>query len=713
MSIGFSMLPATTLIAGESAQGNAGLPADPGDRSRIDTWLQLLDNGKIKILTGKMELGQGIMTAIRQVAAEELNTSPDLIEVHIAETGVTANEGSTVGSMSIQSSAMAVRNAAASARERLIDMAAAELKVKPDQVTLEDGVLTSAGKKITLADLLKGRQISDKVSTPKTILAKTRRQYVGKPLPRKEIEEVVRANRYFVQDLQFPGMVHARIVRPPGYRARLTSIDENKAKSLPGLEKLIRIGSMIGVVAADEYQAVKLAKEVAKLATWEGQTPLPAGVSLKEHVKSLPTDSQTDKETPNWKEPDLESAATVHKATYFKPYIMHAANGPSCAVAHFQDGKLSVWSHSQGVYALRDTLATLLSMPVGNIHVKGVPGSACYGHNAADDVAAEAALLAVEYPGKHVRLQWMREEENAWEPYSTPMIMALRAGLDEAGKITHWGYELWSDVHGTRPGGKPENLLPAYYIEKGFDGPAQGFRGGAVRNAEPYYAVSQMSLKSHLFTGPLRRSALRGLGAYANIFAIESFMDELAQKAGIDPIDFRIAHSTDPRAIECLKRIKANTEKVHKLPGQGLGYAFSRYKNSAAYCAVAVLLTVGRNPASVVLNKMWAVVDAGETINSDGLKNQIEGGMVQSASWTLKEEVTFDARHITSLDWGTYPILRLNGAPETDVEVIDRVEEPPLGAGEASQGPTAAAVTNAVYDAIKLRVRDLPVLKML
>ena len=373
----------------------------------------------------------------------------------------------------------------------------------------------------------------------------------------------------------------------------------------------------------------------------------------------------------------------------------------------YTQNTLNVWTHSQGVYPLRDSLAKLLRIPSENIHVKGVPGSGCYGHNGADDVAADAAMVARAYPGKHVRLQWSREDEHGWEPYGSAMIMEVEARLDGAGKISDWKYDLWSDTHGARPGGNAENLLAARYLEKPFPGKSSGFSGGGSRNAEPYYNIPNQRVEAHFFRGPLRVSSLRSLGAYANIFAIESFMDELAERAGKDPYEFRLLHLQDERAKEVIRKLQSIT-KDQERPHTGMGMAFSRYKNSGTYCAVAARVAADMSNAEVQVQKMWAVIDAGEVINLDGIRNQIEGGMIQSASWTLQEQVHFDEANIISRDWATYPIFRFGQVPEVEVTVLDRPTEEAMGAGEAAQGPAAAAIVNALYRACGKRVRDLP-----
>lgn len=702
VSIGFSLLGPSCL--GKESEAEAIDPADPDN---INAWLRVLEDGRILILTGKMELGQGIRIAVAQVAAEELNTSPDLVEVNLAETGVTANEGYTAGSRSIESSAMSIRNAAAAAREKLLKIASSKWNISGAELILEDGIISGGGKKMSLYELLEGKQIEENIGEPAEIFGKTKRKFVGQPVPRKDISAMVRGELDYVQDLRFPGMVHARIIRPKSYTSKLTSIDESGLEDMSGFLKLVRLGSFVGIIAEEEYQAIKLSWEVQDRVTWEAGEELPADVPLKDHLKTLPEETEIEEDIGNW-ENAIEEAPTKHSAAYYKPYIMHAANGPSCAVAYYNNKKLQVWTHSQGVYPLRETLASLLEIPETSIHVKGVPGSGCYGHNGADDVAAEAALLAIEYPNKHVRLQWMRDDEHLWEPYGTAMIMELQAGLSKEGKIMGWKYDFWSDGHSSRPNGNPGTLLPARFLDRGHGVPGPGFKGGAVRNSLPYYTITNLQTTSHIFRGPLRRSALRALGAFANIFAIESFMDELAHIAAKDPVEFRIEHLDDERAITCLRKIKENTSGVNLGDREGIGYAFSRYKNSASYFSVAAHVQVDSDDI-VRVKKMWGVIDSGETINPDGLKNQTEGGMIQAASWTLREEVRFDKEHVTSRDWHLYPIFRFQEIPEVEVEVIDRVEENPLGAGEAAQGPAAAAIVNAIFNATGQRVRDLPV----
>jgi len=706
LTIGFSLL-GSTWVAAEAAE--APLPGSLRDYPRIDSWLEVLADGRVRILTGKLELGQGIRVAVAQMAAEELDLPMDRVDVVLAETGRTPNEGYTAGSGSIENSAVAVRYAAAAARQKLLDLAAPQLGAKASQLTMRDGVITGPRKQQrTFAQVLGGRQLTDEVRLPVALKPKKDYRYVGKAVPRMEIERMVRAQPWYVQDLRFPGMLHARVLRPFNYDSKLVTLDEKELKrEVPGLFSVVVDGSFVGLLAEREYDA-KLAQDYAKVhARWTPGKSLPTQRPLPDYLRTLPTSTKrvADRGTP--------TDAPTLRATYFKPYLMHGSIGPSCAVARYEAAtrRLEVWSHSQGVYPLRDALADLLQLPVENIHVTGVPGSGCYGHNGADDAAADAALLAVATPGRHVRVQWAREDEHCWEPYGSAMVLELAARLDPAtGRLTHWHQQLWSDVHGNRPAGDAKKLLPTQYLAQprrpDETGPPEP-SGGAYRNAEPLYTVPNLRVDAYFFCGPLRVSSLRGLGAYGNVFAIESFMDELAEKAGVDAWDFRLRHLDDPRAVAVVERARAIAQQQTVGENEGLGFAFAQYKNEAAYVAVVAKVSI-HEEGTPYRPHLWAVIDAGEVINLDGLKNQTEGGMIQSASWTLMEEVKFDEHQVRSRHWEAYPIFHFDEIPYVEVTVIDRPDEPPLGAGEAAQGPTAAALANAVYRATGKRVRELP-----
>lgn len=688
------------------------LPGSLRRNPRLDAWLEVLGNGLVRIYTGKLELGQGIRTAIAQVAAEELDLDMAQVEVILADTLRTPDEGYTVGSGSIENSAMAVRYAAASARQQFLELASAKWGIPVASLTMANGKVTAktGNKSISLGELLDGKQLTGTVKMPITLKEKSAYKIVGKPILRHDIGRMVRGEPVYLQDLRFPGMVHARIVRPPAYGAQLQQVDEAAiSKKVPGILKIIRKESFLGVIAADEFVAMQAQRACREHATWSGGTDLPKDRDLRPYLEKLPAESEQVLKK-GVVDINPKPGYTLVQAQYYKPYIMHASIGPSCSVAVYEKDLLHVWSHSQGVFPLRETLSRMLNMPAEKIEVTGVPGSGCYGHNGSDDASADAALLAISYPGKHIRVQWSREEEHGWEPYGSAMIMELSARLDGNGRISDWKYDMWSDTHSTRPGGRAENLLATQYMQTPQRRAAWGRSGGAYRNAEPEYEIPNQHIYAHFFKGPLRVSALRSLGAYGNVFAIESFMDELAVKAGKDPFEFRLAHLSDERSKAVIMKLREMITGQQKEAGTGIGIAYSRYKNSASYCSVAAKVKADKTTGKVQVLKMWSVIDAGEAINPDGLKNQTEGGLIQSASWTMQEEVKFNQRHVSSLDWNTYPIFRFHQVPEVEVVVIDRPHEEVMGAGEAAQGPAGAAIANAIFNAIGKRVRNLPII---
>ncbi|MEQ9378234.1 MAG: molybdopterin-dependent oxidoreductase [Imperialibacter sp.] len=714
ISVGFPLLtscitePDPVIAARVDYEG--GLPGSMQRTKNVTAWLQVLEDGRIRVLSGKVELGQGIRTAIRQVAAEELDMELDMVEVHLAETGLTPDEGYTAGSGSIANSAMSVRYAAATARQKLLNLASAKFNITEDDLLLHNGTVKAKKLKesLTFAELLDGAQIDMEVTTPVRIKSKAEHRYVGKAIPRTDIEKMVRGEQVYVQDLRFPGMVHARVVRPSGYKAQLVKVDESGlATAVPGVIKTVVNGGFVGVIAEKEYQAVKAERYLREHAEWEDNTSLPEQKELYNHIRSI---AEAPKNIRN--DGDIDSAfksAQTVKATYRKPYIKHASMGPACAVAMYDGDLLHIWSHSQGIYPMRNGIAAMLGMEVDNIHIIGIPGAGCYGHSTADDASADAALLALALPGKHVRVQWSRTDEQTWEPYGSAMIMEVEASLDASGNISAWKSDVWTDSHSCRPNGDAGTLLDARYINDPVQMKSRGYLGGGHRNADPYYSTPNMQVNAFFFDGPLRVSSLRSLGAYTTIFSIESFMDELAEKAAKDPLDFRIAHLEDERAIAVLQKIKELTSGITVSEDEGIGYAFSRYKNTAAYAAVAAKVKVDKATGKVQVKKMWAAVDVGEVINVDGLTNQIEGGMIQAASWTIMEEVTFNEKEITSKDWRSYPIFRFGDIPEVEVAIIDRPDEPVEGGGEVSMPPSGAAIANAVYRASGERVYDLPI----
>lgn len=704
LTIGFTIGGSAEVLPSEMY---TELPESLMRNPKINSWLEVLADGSVRVFTGKMELGQGVRTAIAQIAAEELELDIDKIEVVLADTERTPDEGYTAGSGSMEQSAMAVRYASAAAKARLLQLASKKLNVAANKLTLNNGFVhtNNSSKKLSIADILDGKQITDKVVEPVELKPKKDYRLVGKPVPRSDISAMVRGTAFYVQDLRFDGMVHARVVRPPMYTSKLVEVDEAYVmKKAGGVLKVVRNGDFLAVIAENEFDAERGRKAAQQSCKWSSAELHAEGdQQLMRHIEQLPVQKERVHESGS------APCKFAHQAKYYKPYVMHGSIGPSCAVGFYDKKILHIWSHSQGVFPLREALSKLLNMPAESIKITGVPGSGCYGHNGADDVAADVALIALAYPGKHVRLQWTREDEHLWEPYGSAMIMNAAANLDASGKITHWKYELRSDVHSTRPGGRAANLLAARYIKNPLEPPSGGYSGGAYRNSQPYYSIPNQTIDALIFKGPLRVSALRSLGAYANIFAIESFMDELCIAAKKDPFEFRLMHQDDERARAVIEKLREMIASEKTQEGEGIGIAFSRYKNSAAYCAAAAKVFVDTASRQIRVLNMWASIDAGEVINPDGVINQTEGGLIQSASWTLHEEVKFDHTHIASSDWSTYPIMRFADAPAVQVQVIARPNEDVLGAGEAAQGPAAAAIANAIYRACGKRMRQLPI----
>jgi CO/xanthine dehydrogenase Mo-binding subunit len=535
---------------------------------------------------------------------------------------------------------------------------------------------------------------------------------VGKPVPRVDIPGKVTGGEAYVQDLRLPDMAHGRVVWPPSYGAKLRNIDTKVAEKLPGVLKIVRDGSYLAVIAEREYQAIAALQALQAAASWDETSSLPEQGEIFADLEGQPA-----QQIPVRNDSAVAPApgARIFEARYRRAYQLHGSIGPSCAVGLFTSGGLTVWTHSQGVYPLRNSLAQLVNLPQEKVRCVHLEGAGCYGHNAADDAAADAALLAMALPGRPVRVQWMREQEHSWEPCGSAMLTNVRAALDEKGRIISWDYTVRSSTHSTRPGGAG-NLLPAWYRETAIAQPVPKPlplpEGGGHRNALPLYEIPNARILYDFVPAmTLRVSALRSLGAYMNIFSIESFMDELAQSSGADPVEFRLRHLADPRARDVITTAAEGFgwSRFSRQPGTGRGFAFARYKNLGAYAAIAVEVSVDHESGRVRLVRATAAVDSGQTINPDGIRNQIEGGILQSTSWTLYESVTFDRTRITSRDWSSYPILRFSAVPDSvEVHVIDRPGQPFLGTGEAAQGPAAAAIGNALADASGVRVRDLP-----
>ena len=714
--VSFSLLPEDVL-----AQDKSSKPTGPdfGDLKKapwLDSWLAIDDKGHVTVFTGKAELGQGIKTALMQCAAEQLAVTPDAVTMVMASTQKTPDEGYTAASNSMMGSGTAIFHAASQARNILLDWAASDLNVDVSRLRAEDGtVIGPGGQKRGYGDVVKGRSLHVQATSQSNLIPPDQYKVMGKSLPRLDIPPKLTGEPMFVQDIRMGGMVHARVVRPPNYGATLRHVDTSAVEKMPGVVKVIHQGDYLAVVAEGEFQAITAMRALQEAAQWQVPKVLPKQGDLFSALKSLDT---KDKVIDSRGNGSMPQGGNVVEAVYRKSYLMHGAIGPSCAVALFKGGHLTVWTHSQGVYPLRKTLAKMLSMGEDKVDCIQVEGSGCYGHNGADDAGADAAIIAHALPGRPVRVQWMREDEHGWEPYGSPQEASLRGTVGSDGMISGWSCELWSMTYTTRPGGDPANLMPAWYLPQKA-GPPKGFEiplpaGGGDRNIVPTYALPNTHIVYHYVTQtlPLRVSALRSLGGFLNVFAVESFMDELAATAKADPVAFRLKHVTDPRAKDVITMAadKFGWDKAKSLPPyHGRGFAYARYETEKAYCAMAVEVAVDPNSGQVRVVRAVAAVDSGNAANPNGIENQIQGCIIQGSSWTLYESVDFSQTEITSRDWGSYPILRFDAVPDSvEVHVINRPGAPFLGTGEAGMGPIAAAIANGVTDATGVRVRDLP-----
>jgi CO/xanthine dehydrogenase Mo-binding subunit len=710
----FSMRPGA--ILGQPAP--ARLPADLEANRRLDSWLRINPEGNIEVFTGKVELGQGNVTALAQIAAEELDVGFARVRMRPVDTSHSPDEGYTAGSASIEACGSALRYAAASARAILLEMAAAKLGVSIDILTIDDGVISSsaAAGRVTYWQLALETPPARNAMSDVPLKSPAKYRIVGTSVPRLDIPAKLTGGEAYVQDMRLPGMLFGRVVRPPSYDAQLTALDDSAVRSMPGVAAVVRNGRFLGIVARREEQAIAAREALQQAAVWSTPPGLPDETRIAEFLRSS-ADARVSIVSSRSPGPNTPAAVKTLSASYSKPYLAHASIGPSCALAAVSDGVLTIWSHTQGPYQLRTDIAKVTGLPPDKVRVIHAQGSGCYGHNGADDVALDAALLSRAVDGAPVKVQWMRDDEFAWEPFGAAMSTTVQAGLAADGSIVDWHYDLWSNSFNIRPGtAGGVNLLAAWHLAQPFQPAPPGEiplpSGGADRNAVPYYGFPSQRITEHFLpTMPIRVSALRSLGAFGNVFAIESFMDELAEAVGVDPVDYRLRHSIDERAKAV---IRAAADRAHWQPGtkgdgtRGRGMAFVRYETVKTYIALIADIVVDRAASAIRVGRITVAADAGLVVTPDGISNQIEGAIIQGISWTLKESVRFDRERITSRDWGNYPILTFTEVPEIDIVLLDRPDQPSLGAGEAALPPVPAAVANAFFNATGKRLRDLP-----
>ncbi|MES2399640.1 MAG: molybdopterin cofactor-binding domain-containing protein [Pseudomonadota bacterium] len=692
------------------------LPGSLNLNSKLSSWLRIHTDGTVTVYTGKVELGQGIISALAQIASEELDVNVSRIRMVAASTGGSPNEAVTAGSMSVHDSGGALRQVCAEARAIYLLSAASLLRLDPAQaekLEISDGrISTGTGASTSYWELADDQLLACEALG---LAAPKKPGLTALPVQRIDIPDKVTGRPRFIQDMDLPGMLYGRVLHPPSAGATLQSVDLAQVNALQGVVATVHDGSFLGVIADSEYLAVKAVAKLATLATWREAPALTGMHDMPAFLRAQPLETTLTAE----KAVADATAGQVFEASYSRPFIAHASIGPSCAVACYQPGKLEVWTHSQGIHNLRADLVTLLELPADNIFIQHVEGAGCYGHNGADDAAGDAALLARAAPGRPVQLQWTREDELGCAPFGAAMAVALKATVDSDGRIVEWQHDVWSTGHSMRPGrSKTPVLMAASLLEKPFEklvaiNMPLASGGGAERNSIPGYDFAQWRAVSHRsLVMPVRTSSLRSLGAHCNVFAAESFMDEMAASLGVDPLAFRLKHLSDARGRAVLEKV-ANMScwadrktGIHDASeGRGMGIAYARYKNTGAWCAVVALIDAGHD---VKVEKLWIAVDVGRVVNLDGVINQIEGGAIQTVSWVLKEQVKFDDTRILSRTWEDYPILKFSEVPAVDVHVIDQPDQKSIGAGEATHGPVAAAIANAVADALGVRVRHMP-----
>ena len=709
-------------FAARDAFAQAAPPAGarPVDAGEVDGLLAIHADGSVTLFTSKVDVGTGIRIAFAQMAAEELGVSPARVTVVEGDTATCPDQGGTGGSTGLIRGGTEIRAAAATARRALLQMGATQLNRPVADLTIADGQVQprNGGAGVAIGSLIGDRLFSLKVDRNAPLTPPSQHAAIGKPLLRPDVPAKCTGRHVYVQDFTLPGMLHGRIVRPPSMGATLVSVDETSLRGIPDV-RVVRVENFLAVVAKDEWAAVRAA--TALKATWRERASLPGHEGLDRFSRSAPL--ERDQEILNrGNAADVSRrAARTMTATYFWPFQSHASLGPSCAVGDVRaDGSATVWTASQGVHGLRGNLSKVFGIPQDKLRVIFLDGSGSYGTNGTDHVAADALLLS-KTVGQPVRVQWMRHDEHGWDPKGPQQLLDVRAALDTDGRIVAWETEMW--VPNAAPGARALLSADAAGLEQ-----EHGTGSGAItQNGEPPYAVDNVRVVAHLIKDtPLQLSNLRAPGKIANVFAVEGFTDEIAAAQGVDAVEFRLKRLSDPRAIDAITRT-ASAFKWDTRPSPnprakqgpstslgtsnvlvGRGIAYMRYKQMENYVAMAMEVAVNPATGHIQVRRVTCAHDCGMVVNPDGLRNQVEGCIVQTLSRALHEEVQFDRSRVTSVDWTTYPILRFPEAPAVDVILIDRPNEPLVGAGEAATAPVAAALANAVFDATGVRLRTVP-----
>lgn len=676
----------------------------------LDRWVKIEPDGFVRIAFGRMEYGQGVATSLVQMAADELDVAFARLRVTPAATGDVPDEGLTVGSMSTEFSGPAIRTACAEVRALFLVVAAEKLGCAAGELEVRDGAVLRAGQPTgetywTLAgavDLARAPTGEAALKRPDEL------REVGVSQPRLDLPPKV-FGAAFLHDIVLPGMLHARVLRQPGPEARLASLDEAAIRRATGGEVDILVdGSFVALIAETEAVAAKALVAAEAAAVWDNARAMNPAIADPESFRDL--QHQTHAAGDPAAGPSNRRRIS---ATFAKPYLSHGSMGPSAGLAQYVDGRLTIWTHNQGVYPMRALAARITGIEAAAIDVIHAQGPGCYGHNGADDPPIDAALIAIRRPGRPIRVQWPREDEFAWAPVGTAMLMELSAELDASGRLVDYTAEIWNTPHtGARGTAVAESALPGY-VTPGPAPPrvmADGSRfSGGLLNVFPSYDIpAKRSIEHVVDPPPVRTSSLRGLGGPPNAFASESLVDEIAEALGRDPLEYRLSMLPDPRGRAVLEGAAAMAGWARRWEtgtGRGLGIAYDRHRDRGAYCAVVCELEA---EDEIRLVKLWCACDGGLIVNPDGAKNQLEGGMIMAASWTLKEQVKLGGSGVASITWDDYPILRFDEVPPVEIELLNTRDPRPFGLGEISQGPCMAAIANAAAHALGARLRSLP-----
>ena len=695
-------------------------------------WLAVLPDGRVQAFSGKVDIGQGISHALRLIVAEELRLPPERIEMVPASTHHSPDEAVTSGSLSVQHSGTALRCAAAHLREGCRAAMAQRCAVPVQAVRCTDGrfEVPDQNRSASYPELL-GQALLDSAIDPGQVHSEGAALdpvHTTAPSTRPDVAAKVFGEFEYIHDRVLPGMCHGLVLRPATLMAEAVEDElqalQHELQAQPGVLRVHRDGLLLGVLAETEHLLTQIAHRfeqgLAQGRYWRCQAEVPDPENLPAWLQAQALDTTVVVDVPatEGQDPPVQRLS----AQYHRPFLQHASIGLCCALAQWQaDGaQLEVWSHSQGIYNLRRDLALAFGLAPAQVQVTHAEGAGCYGHNGADDVAFDAAWLARLAPGRPVRVQWTRQAELGHAPLAPAMAVRIEAGIGAEGRIVEWTQTVWSQGHGTRPGrGQSPALLGAWQTASPQPvtmavNAAMAVGGGSERNAQPPYEIPAMRVLNHrVLNMPFRVSAMRALGAPANVFAAESFMDELAARQGVDPLAYRLAHLQGPanaRAAAVLRRVTdmagwSATRPSGRPEGWGRGLAYARYKNTGAYCAVVAEVLAEER---VRLLRLWIAADLGRVVDPDGAINQLEGGALQAASWALCETAQLSPQGIASNDWTSYPILKFSDMPVVDVGLMPMQDQPSLGAGECSSGPTCAAIANAIHDALGVRLHAMP-----